>query len=890
MVAVSRMPRDGPLEWPDAKIESNQHLGFGYSLPNKRATHRTTLNLLLATPKDTTSVSKLSSSARSGIEPNQAFFRQPATSIGPDERFASESSFATSNVQVSQSSPVINSCSTSSGSSPQSSDISYINESGNMRSLDIMASQKAPRCSSLPTTQIHTSIIEPQPADAEEQFLLEGQNGFVFNFVLPPGASDELANNTKVGRSSPSASGQHSDESNLKQLNWMLYQPPKELLSIQNTPSAELESILAPSIQRIKEHQERLEMQDATTRADMTISRLAETTPRFPRRPKPIVINETMDPLCASYERQQDSVGDEGTPSITLNDTESCPLSLVGPNHSDDAALALTTLPSANRKAFRGFSAMFKWKHKSKERSNFPDIITESTAPQPTIERNLPSAGSWIPEEESTKVNVILECVSCLEDFAPGELIKLLCHSYCTTCFQRLIKNALESEAHWPAKCCLNLIPPATILSNIDNKSKILFKQRETEWAIPVGDRIYCSRRTCGAWVNPKYVNESSNSAKCGKCGHKTCSMCRGDFHGGRDCPQDRGIQATLELAEVEGWKRCYSCHALVEHNQGCRHMTCRCRAQFCYICSARWRTCTCTDADLRNITRVTEIRRQNQEAQFALAAAEALQIAQREATEAERRARIEEEERQILLEVDNFIREEDERAAREAEAARIAVQAERQKQEEQRLAAIHARFQSLIQEFELLDAVQKILLSERHEREIQVLQTDSKNKLNALSIKHQSETTQQKRNSKSIIAEFECKFRLEYETRLAEERQREDKYLDELRKYWAGHLDGEHKIRSAYNELQAERTRDFRHWYSYRRAQRRALEDTAEKKKCSEAERQVLELRAARLQIRSEAIEWRKRKRSESIWFDLVSEERKAMLEELQVEEYSKL
>jgi hypothetical protein len=42
-------------------------------------------------------------------------------------------------------------------------------------------------------------------------------------------------------------------------------------------------------------------------------------------------------------------------------------------------------------------------------------------------------------------------------------------------------------------------------------------------------------------------------------------------------------------MGERSGWRRCYKCRTLVELTQGCSHITCRCKAQFCYICGAVW-------------------------------------------------------------------------------------------------------------------------------------------------------------------------------------------------------------------------------------------------------------------------------------------------------------
>lgn len=36
----------------------------------------------------------------------------------------------------------------------------------------------------------------------------------------------------------------------------------------------------------------------------------------------------------------------------------------------------------------------------------------------------------------------------------------------------------------------------------------------------------------------------------------------------------------------------------MVELSHGCYHMTCLCRAQFCYACSALWKNCDCPQWD----------------------------------------------------------------------------------------------------------------------------------------------------------------------------------------------------------------------------------------------------------------------------------------------------
>ncbi|KAJ6784535.1 hypothetical protein PWT90_06753 [Aphanocladium album] len=49
-----------------------------------------------------------------------------------------------------------------------------------------------------------------------------------------------------------------------------------------------------------------------------------------------------------------------------------------------------------------------------------------------------------------------------------------------------------------------------------------------------------------------------------------------------------------LRLARSEGCMRYFSCRTMVELNTGCNHITCRCGAEFCYVCGEEWKTCDC--------------------------------------------------------------------------------------------------------------------------------------------------------------------------------------------------------------------------------------------------------------------------------------------------------
>lgn len=293
------------------------------------------------------------------------------------------------------------------------------------------------------------------------------------------------------------------------------------------------------------------------------------------------------------------------------------------------------------------------------------------------------------------------ECISCFDDFDRTELIRLSCsHDYCKACLKEVVLNAVSTESAFPPKCCLTEIPLSTLLACLDTKQREDYKEKAAEYAIPAGHRWYCPEPKCSKWIKPEKLHRKRRSHQtCPHCSTKICSMCRSLAHDqSQDCPQDFGLESTLEVAEAEGWRRCYSCRTMVELTIGCRHITCKCGAEFCYVCNARWRTCSCTESDkdrrlqeLRTLRQQREQQdreeQQRQEEEDATARAEAAEFAevlrQIEAFEQEEAARRAEEERIARLEEELALaRLEEERLLEEIARRDAEEEAERQLQQ----------------------------------------------------------------------------------------------------------------------------------------------------------------------------------------------------------------
>ena len=277
-----------------------------------------------------------------------------------------------------------------------------------------------------------------------------------------------------------------------------------------------------------------------------------------------------------------------------------------------------------------------------------------------------------------------------------------------------------------------------------------------------------------------------------------------------------------------------------------------------------------CVDGDLAIVRQRAEERRRQQQTEASLEMSRA------------------EEERLILLEVEAFIRAEEEREAQEAEEARLLAEAERQRREEERIIAVHKRFQRFNAELEVLNSVQKALLTERHEHNTQVLQTEHQNILDSLSVRHTTELHSAAQESKTKIADTKERFVFDFSTRKAEEMRVEEQYTAELRAYWTGKPDAEYKIASQLDELRDDQKKHYWYWDSHRKTVLKTLIDEEKRSYAALKMRQSNEVGAAELRTKSKSADWERRKGSEMMWFSVVSSERIAMLEELQAEEYA--
>ncbi|EGO03353.1 hypothetical protein SERLA73DRAFT_119099 [Serpula lacrymans var. lacrymans S7.3] len=124
--------------------------------------------------------------------------------------------------------------------------------------------------------------------------------------------------------------------------------------------------------------------------------------------------------------------------------------------------------------------------------------------------------------------------------------------------------------------------------------------------------RVYCAAPACSHFLGPLHEGFGGKTYTCKApgCTMVTCGKCRGKYDGWlHSCQPDQTTEQVLTLSKRQGWAQCPGCAQMIELNMGCFHMTCRCRTEFCYVCTARWKSCRCPQWDETRLLAAAERR-----------------------------------------------------------------------------------------------------------------------------------------------------------------------------------------------------------------------------------------------------------------------------------------
>ncbi|KAF9468397.1 hypothetical protein BDZ94DRAFT_784579 [Collybia nuda] len=190
-------------------------------------------------------------------------------------------------------------------------------------------------------------------------------------------------------------------------------------------------------------------------------------------------------------------------------------------------------------------------------------------------------------------------CTSCGDPipFGAASLYSQCNHNYCRACVINLVDACTRDESLFPPRCCNTPFPYSSLIRLLTAKLRVTYDSKRLELEVPANHRIYCPSPTCSTFLGSSQKTFETN-VMCPNCLSSVCSMCKQSSHIGENCSENAALVEVRTLARREGWQTCPECHAIIELNQGCYHMTCRCRAQFCYVCAVPWKNCTCPQWD----------------------------------------------------------------------------------------------------------------------------------------------------------------------------------------------------------------------------------------------------------------------------------------------------
>ncbi|KAJ3817307.1 hypothetical protein F5880DRAFT_87243 [Lentinula raphanica] len=226
---------------------------------------------------------------------------------------------------------------------------------------------------------------------------------------------------------------------------------------------------------------------------------------------------------------------------------------------------------------------------------------------------------------EHSFLEAIPTCVVCMGSYNddPIHRVSTCEHHYCDSCLSQYIETCIHDESLFPPKCCGRTLSfvmedqrSSPSIENLaafieqqlfDNDLGARLRAKASELGMSPEDRLYCPYPRCsvflGSWATISSQSPSGSSKlpsyQCSSCSQSLCLLCRGRAHYHLTyCPvvEDQLAEDKVrDLARQNKWQTCPKCKAIVELTQGCNHMVCRCRTEFCYTCGSLWtEICVC--------------------------------------------------------------------------------------------------------------------------------------------------------------------------------------------------------------------------------------------------------------------------------------------------------
>ena len=189
------------------------------------------------------------------------------------------------------------------------------------------------------------------------------------------------------------------------------------------------------------------------------------------------------------------------------------------------------------------------------------------------------------------------ECEVCCIEYEPKDLFTLPCgHFYCLECWkQHFLSYSNDCNLKCMADKCKFPLPVFDVIKLINPQHKNQYINSIINYSLmSEGKFQVCLRPGCDYFI-PISSKNIFQDASC-KCGFHICWNCKKESHSPLPCSLVEKWNFLIQKdVSSDSWfikntKVCPSCKNPIEKNQGCDHMTCKCRYEFCWKCGQPWR------------------------------------------------------------------------------------------------------------------------------------------------------------------------------------------------------------------------------------------------------------------------------------------------------------
>jgi len=206
--------------------------------------------------------------------------------------------------------------------------------------------------------------------------------------------------------------------------------------------------------------------------------------------------------------------------------------------------------------------------------------------------------------------NATFECQICFDKKKIDEnCITLECdHRFCQECLRNdIVMKMKDKKVKEEDIKCFNCKEPIShfIIQNVLNFKE--FRQFEKETMafntknFIRSDEIVvkCQNAKCNNLVIISKKFDVTHY-KCHVCGLLFCVRGCTKPHNGKTCEEQKKHENNVKNDQLfdqvkfnEKLRDCPSCGLTVQKTEGCNHMTCICKFEFCYVCGAKYRSCS---------------------------------------------------------------------------------------------------------------------------------------------------------------------------------------------------------------------------------------------------------------------------------------------------------